>query len=90
MNPLDPLKGGSNGAGWMTLAQKIRKIFSSDGCLSMAAGMRRLTYPLAREPFIAAIDRAGFEKLREKHYIPGERVLPPRSTSTSTSGWRRA
>jgi SAM-dependent methyltransferase len=76
MNPLDPPEGGSNGARRMTFAQKFSKIFSMDGCHSVAAGLRRLTYPLVKEPFIAAIDRAGFAKLRAKYYIPGETVLP--------------
>jgi len=60
----------------MTFAEKIRKVFSQDACQSVTAGLRRLGYPLAKEPFIAAIDRAGFEKLREKFYAPGECVRP--------------
>ena len=60
----------------MTFAQKIRKALSRDGFHSLAAGIRRMTYPLGAEPFIAAIDRIGFERLRERHNVPGEKVLP--------------
>jgi SAM-dependent methyltransferase len=60
----------------MRLAKKIRKIFSLDGYHSAKAGIRRWSYPLDPQPFIDAIDRDGFEKLRARFGKPGEKVLP--------------
>lgn len=60
----------------MRLAQKIRKIFSLDGYYSARAGIRRWSYPLDPKPFIDAIDRDEFEKLRARFGKPDEKVLP--------------
>ena len=60
----------------MRLSQKIRKIFSLDGYHSVKAGIRRWSYPLDPKPFIDAIDRDGFEKLRARYGKHGEKVRP--------------
>ena len=60
----------------MRLSQKIKKIFSADSYHSVKAGLRRLSYPLDAGPFIAAIDRDGFAKLKARYEKPGEKVRP--------------
>ena len=60
----------------MTFTHKLRRIFSTDSWHSIAAGMRRMTYPLDWRQFIEPIDREGMEKLRAKFYTPGERLRP--------------
>ncbi|MEQ1851582.1 MAG: class I SAM-dependent methyltransferase [Chthoniobacteraceae bacterium] len=60
----------------MRISQKIRKLFSLDGYYSVRAGIRRWSYPLDPKPFIDAIDREGFEKLRARFGKPDEKVLP--------------
>ena len=60
----------------MRLSQKIKKVFSSDSYHSVKAGLRRLSYPLDAQPFIDAIDREGFAKLRARYEKPGEKVRP--------------
>jgi SAM-dependent methyltransferase len=60
----------------MNFAQKLRKIFSQDGCQSALAGLRRITYPLDKQPFIDAIDPKGLAELRARFYKPGEKLRP--------------
>jgi SAM-dependent methyltransferase len=60
----------------MTFAEKIRKVFGTDGWHSVAAGARRMAYPLDWRQFMEPIDREGVETLRAKYYTPGERLLP--------------
>ena len=60
----------------MKFTHKLSKIFGPDGWHSLAAGLRRMAYPLGWRQFMEPIDREGLEKLRAKLYIPGERVLP--------------
>lgn len=60
----------------MTFSQKISKVFGADGWHSLAAGMRRIAYPLDWRQFLEPIDRGGLEKLRAALHTPGERVLP--------------
>lgn len=58
----------------MRLSQKIKKAFSGDSYHSVKASIRRLSYPLDPQPFIDAIDREGFAKLRAQYEKPGEKV----------------
>lgn len=50
----------------MRFSHKIRKIFNLDGFYSLKAGILRLSYPLDPQPFIDAIDRDGFAKLKAR------------------------
>ena len=60
----------------MRLSHKIKKLFSADSFRSTRASLRRMTYPLPVQPFIDAIDKEGFEKIRAKYYNPKEKVNP--------------
>src|SRR5437870_1766565 len=58
------------------ILKNVRKFFTPDAYFSTKAALRRLSYPLDAKPFIDAIDREGFEKIRARYYKEGERVLP--------------
>ncbi|HEY2573489.1 MAG TPA: class I SAM-dependent methyltransferase [Verrucomicrobiaceae bacterium] len=60
----------------MRLSHKLKKLFNFDAVHSTKAMLRRLTYPLPARPFIEAIDKEGFEKIRARHAKPGEKVNP--------------
>lgn len=60
----------------MTFSQKLSKIFGTDGWHSLAAGVRRMAYPLDWRQFMEPMDREGVDKLRAQLHTPGERVLP--------------
>jgi SAM-dependent methyltransferase len=60
----------------MHLSHKIRKLFNADAWQSTKAMIRRASYPLPAQPFIDAIDREGFEKIRARYYDPKEKVNP--------------
>ena len=60
----------------MRLSHKIKKLFNLDAFHSTKAALRRLSYSLPVQPFIDAIDRSGFEKIRVRHEQPGEKVNP--------------
>jgi len=60
----------------MRFSHKVKKLFNSDAWQSTKAGLRRATYRLPVKPFIDAIDKEGFEKIRAKYRQPGEKVNP--------------
>lgn len=60
----------------MRFSHKIKKLFNLDAWYSTKAALRRLSYPLPMQPFIDAMDKDGFEKIRERHRQPGEKVNP--------------
>lgn len=60
----------------MRLSHKIGKLFNLDAVYSTRAMLRRLTYPLRVQPFIDAMDKEGFEKIRARYEQPGEKVNP--------------
>lgn len=60
----------------MRFAHKVKKVFNLDAWQSTKAMLRRLSYPLPAQPFIDAIDKEGFEKIRARYYNPKEKVNP--------------
>lgn len=60
----------------MRLTHKVKKVFNLDAWQSTKAMLRRLSYPLPVQPFIDAIDKEGFEKIRARYYNPNEKVNP--------------
>lgn len=68
----------------MRLSHKLKKLFNLDAVYSTRAMLRRLTYPLSARPFIDAIDREGFEKIRARHEQPGEKVNPKKYLNLET------
>jgi SAM-dependent methyltransferase len=60
----------------MRLSHKIKKLVNLDAWQSTKAMFRRMTYPLPVKPFIDAIDRDGFEKIRARYFDPNEKVNP--------------
>ncbi len=60
----------------MRLSHKISKLFNADAWSSIRASLRRMSYPLSAQPFIDAIDKEGFEKIRARYYDPKEKVDP--------------
>ena len=60
----------------MRFSHKVKKLFNLDAWQSTKAKLRRATYPLPAQPFIDAIDKEGFEKIRERYRQPGEKVNP--------------
>ena len=60
----------------MRLLTKIEKLFNLDAWHSALAALRRLTYPLPAKPFIDAVDRERFQKVRARYQLPGEKINP--------------
>ncbi len=60
----------------MRLSHKFKKLFNLDAVYSTKAMLLRLSYPLPAQPFIDAIDKEGFEKIRARYYDAKEKVNP--------------
>ena len=56
------------------IVKNVRKLLTGDAFHSTKAALRRLSYPLDPKPFIDAIDREGFGKIRARYHWEGERV----------------